>query len=110
MPGRAEMEALGPDLYGGTSGVALFLAEASARLDDDSLRATALGAIRLALDQADRVDRRVRDLNSAADSRSCDSARTARRVTQIAGWRGGRGVVRADNSVNPRAGGPSPVD
>jgi lantibiotic modifying enzyme len=61
MNGKAEVAALGPDLYGGTSGVALFLAEAGARLDDDSLRATALGAIRLALDQADRVDRQVRD-------------------------------------------------
>jgi lantibiotic biosynthesis protein len=61
MPGRAELEALGPDLYGGTSGVALFLAEAGVRLDDDRLRATALGAIRLALDQADRVDPQVRD-------------------------------------------------
>jgi lantibiotic modifying enzyme len=61
MPGRAEMETLGPDLYGGTSGVALFLAEAGAKLDDDSLRATALGAIRLALDQADRIDPQVRD-------------------------------------------------
>ena len=59
--GRAEMAALGPDLYGGTSGVALFLAEAGVRLDDASLRATALGAIRLALEQADRIDPRLRD-------------------------------------------------
>jgi len=61
VPRRAAMEALGPDLYGGTSGVALFLAEAGARLDDRGLRTTALGAIRLALDQADRIDRQVRD-------------------------------------------------
>jgi lantibiotic modifying enzyme len=59
--GGAQMAALGPDLYGGTSGVALFLAEAGARLEDESLRATALGAIRLALDHADRIDPEVRD-------------------------------------------------
>jgi lantibiotic modifying enzyme len=61
MSGRAELAALGPDLYGGTGGVALFLAEASARLGDHALRATALGAIRLALDHADRTDPNVRD-------------------------------------------------
>jgi lantibiotic biosynthesis protein len=59
--GRAEMAALGPDLYGGTSGVALFLAEAGVRLDDVRLRATALGAIRLALEQAGRIDPQLRD-------------------------------------------------
>ncbi len=55
------MAALGPDLYGGTSGVALFLAEAGVRLDDDSLRATALGAIALALEQAGRIEPQLRD-------------------------------------------------
>ena len=60
MSGRAGVAALGPDLYGGTSGVALFLAEAGARLDDDRLRATALGAIRLALDHAGRIDPELR--------------------------------------------------
>jgi lantibiotic modifying enzyme len=44
--------ALGPDLYGGTSGVALFLAEAAVTLRDDRLRASALGAIRHALHHA----------------------------------------------------------
>jgi lantibiotic biosynthesis protein len=61
LTGRAELAAVGPDLYGGTSGVALFLAEAGAMLDDDRLRRTALGAVRLALDHADRVDRNARD-------------------------------------------------
>ncbi len=59
--GRAELATLGPDLYGGMSGVALFLAEAGARLDDDRLLTTARGAIRLALDHADRIDPQVRD-------------------------------------------------
>jgi lantibiotic modifying enzyme len=53
--------ALGPDLYAGTSGVALFLAEAAARLDDDRLRTTALGAIGHALEHADRIDPEVHD-------------------------------------------------
>ncbi len=54
--GKAAVAALGPDLYEGTSGVALFLAEAAARLDEPRLRATALGAIRLSLEQAGRLD------------------------------------------------------
>lgn len=61
MSGHPAIAALGPDLYGGTSGVALFLAESGARLDDDRLRATALGAIRLALDDAGAIDADVRD-------------------------------------------------
>ena len=44
--------AIGPHLYDGTSGVALFMAEAAARFGDDRLRATALGAIRHALHHA----------------------------------------------------------
>lgn len=59
--GRAALATLGPDLYGGTSGVALFLAEAGVRLDDERLRATARGAIQLALDQVDRIDTPVQD-------------------------------------------------
>jgi lantibiotic modifying enzyme len=52
---RPAMAALGPDLYEGTSGVALFLAEAAVQLDDERCRAPALGAIRLALEQAGRL-------------------------------------------------------
>lgn len=53
--------ALGPDLYNGTAGVALFLAEAAVRLDDDAARVTALGALRHALDHAPRIAPAVRD-------------------------------------------------
>jgi lantibiotic biosynthesis protein len=53
--GHAAIAALGPDLYEGTSGVALFLAEAGAVLGEPRLRATALGAIRLTLEQAGRA-------------------------------------------------------
>jgi lantibiotic modifying enzyme len=41
--------ALGPDLYGGTSGVALFLAELYAATGEPELRRAALGALRQAL-------------------------------------------------------------
>jgi lantibiotic modifying enzyme len=59
--GHPVAAALGPDLYEGTSGVALFLAEVAARLDDGDIRATALAAVRLALDNADRLAPGVRD-------------------------------------------------
>jgi lantibiotic biosynthesis protein len=59
--GSRAIAALGADLYGGTSGVALFLAEAATRLDDDRLGATALGAIRHALDHADRINPELGD-------------------------------------------------
>jgi lantibiotic modifying enzyme len=47
--GPAILAALGPDLYGGTSGIALFLAELHAATGDMVVRQTALGAIRQAL-------------------------------------------------------------
>ena len=53
--------ALGPDLYEGTSGVALFLAEAGVKLGDARLRATALRAIHHAIAHAGRVDPQARD-------------------------------------------------
>jgi lantibiotic modifying enzyme len=59
--GSHAVASLGADLYGGTSGVALFLAEAGARLDDDNLRAVARGAIRHALDHAGRIAPEHRD-------------------------------------------------
>jgi lantibiotic biosynthesis protein len=53
--------ALGPDLYEGTAGVALFLSEAASALDEDSLRTVALAAIGHALDHADRIAPKARD-------------------------------------------------
>jgi type 2 lantibiotic biosynthesis protein LanM len=52
--------ALGPDLYSGTSGVALFLAELYAITEESSLRRTALGAIRQALSRIDTVSTSAR--------------------------------------------------
>lgn len=43
---RAVRSALGSDLYAGTSGVALFLAEVAAHCEDRALRSAALGAAR----------------------------------------------------------------
>ena len=54
--GRARVEptysALGPDLYGGTAGVALFLAMLAASTGEATARQTSLGAIRHALSRA----------------------------------------------------------
>jgi len=47
--------ALGPELYGGTSGVALFLAQLFARTGNPEFRRTALGAVTRALRQLDRL-------------------------------------------------------
>jgi lantibiotic biosynthesis protein len=48
-------QALGPDLYSGTSGIALFLAELYAVTDEPLVRRLALGAIRHALSRVDAV-------------------------------------------------------
>jgi lantibiotic modifying enzyme len=47
--------ALGPDLYGGSAGIALFLAELFAATDDPECRRTALGAIARSIRQLDRL-------------------------------------------------------
>ena len=51
----ATYRTLGPDLYSGTSGVALFLAELFAETGDPLLRQTALAAARHALARADAI-------------------------------------------------------
>jgi lantibiotic modifying enzyme len=45
MPQRAELRAAGPELYGGTAGVGLFLAQLAAVTGDAAARRTALGAL-----------------------------------------------------------------
>jgi hypothetical protein len=52
--------ALGPDLYGGTSGIALFLAHLYAATGDEAVYRTALGAIRQALSRVGDVPPRTR--------------------------------------------------
>ncbi len=51
---------LGPDLYGGTSGIALFLAEAASRLDDRELRERAVEGMRHAIARAGALPRESR--------------------------------------------------
>ena len=53
-------ETLGPDLYGGTSGVSLFLAETYAHTNDPRYRDIAEGAVRHALSQAHGIPREDR--------------------------------------------------
>jgi lantibiotic modifying enzyme len=52
--------ALGPDLYGGTSGVGLFLAELYTATGEERLRRAALGALRQALGSVDELPEEVR--------------------------------------------------
>jgi Lantibiotic modifying enzyme len=49
--GQLAYQALGPDIYSGTSGIALFLAELHATFANDQIRQTALAAIRQAISQ-----------------------------------------------------------
>ena len=100
--------ALGPDLYGGSSGVALFLAEAGARLDDDLLRATALGAIRHALDHAGGSTRTTGTGCISAPSESCTrrhgsrSCSPARSRSNAPAGCSPRGAERHANGVRGR--------
>jgi lantibiotic modifying enzyme len=85
--GAPAIAALGPDLYGGTSGVALFLAESAAGLDDDRIGRAALGAIRLALDQAGRID------PEAGDGLYCGAAGVAYAAARVAALLGAEEVL-----------------
>jgi len=49
LPLTPTLTALGPELYGGTAGIALFLAQLHARVDGDDLLETSVGGIRRAL-------------------------------------------------------------
>lgn len=53
---RQTVRAYGPDLYGGTSGIGLFLARLHAATGDRVFRRTALGALRHALARAEDMD------------------------------------------------------
>jgi lantibiotic biosynthesis protein len=60
MPLTPTVAALGPTLYAGTAGIALFLAELFARTDHDQAGATARGAIRHSLARAGEIAPRLR--------------------------------------------------
>ncbi|HYP41982.1 MAG TPA: lanthionine synthetase LanC family protein [Chloroflexia bacterium] len=53
--GGIAFRALGPDLYNGTSGIALYLAELWGETGDSDVRDTALGAVRQALHHAEAI-------------------------------------------------------
>jgi lantibiotic biosynthesis protein len=53
-------QTVGPDLYGGTSGIALFLGEAFAHLGDPRFRSAAEGGIAHALERLDMIPRESR--------------------------------------------------
>lgn len=55
IPLSATYRALGPELYSGTAGVAVFLADLARRTGDHAARAAALGAIQHAFTQVDTV-------------------------------------------------------
>jgi class II lanthipeptide synthase len=84
--------ALGPDLYGGTSGVALALAEAAVTLGDDCARDTALGAVRHALRHADPS---LDGLYGGAPGVAYAAARVAGLLGDEHGLQGARALIRA---------------
>jgi lantibiotic biosynthesis protein len=60
VPAAMTYRALSPDLYSGTSGVALFLAELHAVTGDHEAHRTSLGAIQQALSRVDAIPPRIR--------------------------------------------------
>jgi lantibiotic biosynthesis protein len=91
--GRTMLAALGPDLYDGTAGVALFLAEAAAALGDDRLAAAAHGALRHALGHAARVE--GDGLHAGALGIAYAATRIATALHSELALRGARDVVSA---------------
>ena len=61
LPQRPEYRALGPNLYGGTAGVGLFLAQLGAVTGDAAVRRTAVGAFRHAIARASSLPPARRD-------------------------------------------------
>jgi lantibiotic biosynthesis protein len=99
---RRTYAALGPDLYDGTAGVAIFLAEAAAALDDEGLRATALGAIRHATAHAGRLG--AGGLHAGRLGVAYAAARVAARTGAEAPLQDARAVLRgADGLEDSRA-------
>jgi lantibiotic modifying enzyme len=68
--------ALGPDLYGGTGGIALFLGELAVATGEPRFRSTALGAARQAIARADTIDERQPGLHAGRSGLALALART----------------------------------
>ena len=91
--GHALVEALGPELYAGTAGVAVFLAEAAAALGDDRLCAVARGALAHALHHASGAG--GDGLHSGVPGIAYAAARVAIALGCEEAWRGARAVLDA---------------
>jgi lantibiotic modifying enzyme len=60
-PGRREQRALGPDLFAGTAGVGLYLAQLAAVTGEEEVRRSAFGALRHAVARASKLPAERRD-------------------------------------------------
>jgi lantibiotic biosynthesis protein len=86
---------LGPDLYDGTSGIAVFLAELGAATGDTDIRRTAMGAMRHALSRAgDLPPSRSVGLYSGRIGIALAAARVGRLLACDEFVEGGRGLAR----------------
>lgn len=102
----ASLATLGPDLYGGTSGVALFLGELAAATGDDAARRTALGGIRHALARADATPRD--DRLGLYDGRSGVAVAAARIARALDEPRLLDAARRLAHAIDPERSGPEP--
>lgn len=85
MPLTPTAAALGPELYGGTAGVGLFLAQLHARTQDDAFREAALGAVRQSLSKsADTPPVLSRSFYSGSIGIAYAAARTGRLLVEDA--------------------------
>jgi hypothetical protein len=80
--------ALGPDLYAGSAGIALYLAQLFAKTRDVDHRRTAVGAIARSIRQLDRLPKSERDSPLSLFSGDLGIAYAARRVATLTGERG----------------------
>jgi lantibiotic modifying enzyme len=93
--GNATLSALGPELYSGTSGIALFLGELCATTGDEELRRAALGAILQALSRLDVLPGPARaGLFSGWIGIALVAARLGRILQQEELLRAARGIVQ----------------
>jgi lantibiotic modifying enzyme len=102
-PWRAEHRALGPNLYGGTAGVGLFLSQLAAVTGDAPVRRAAVGALRHALARAPALPLDRRDgFHTGAIGIAWAAARAAALVGEEELLSGARAVVADARSLTGR--------
>jgi lantibiotic modifying enzyme len=95
-PWRAEYRALEPNLYDGTAGVGLFLAQLAAVTGDAAIRRTAIGALRQAVARAPAMPPERRDgFHAGSLGIAWAAARTAELLDEDELREGARGVAVA---------------